>query len=103
VIDKTSFGKLPDGKEVHQYILTNSSGSKVTIINYGAIVISIIVPDRNGKFEDVVLGYDTLQSYMNDKTFLGSIVGRYGNRIGKGRFQLEGKTYQLATNNGENQ
>jgi len=102
VIDKTSFGKLPDGREVYQYTLTNSSGSKVTIINYGAIVTSIIVPDRNGKFEDVVLGYDTLQGYINDTTFLGSIVGRYGNRIGKGRFQLEGKTYQLATNNGEN-
>jgi aldose 1-epimerase len=102
VIEKKLFGKLPDGKEVHQYTLTNSSGSKVTIISYGAIITSIIVPNRNGKFEDVVLGYDTLQGYINDKTFLGSIVGRYGNRIGKGQFQLEGKTYQLATNNGEN-
>ena len=102
MIERILFGKLPDGKEVHQYTLTSSSGSKVSIISYGAIVTSIVVPNRNGKFEDVVLGYDTLQCYINDNTFLGSIVGRYGNRIGKGSFQLEGKTYQLATNNGEN-
>lgn len=102
MIKKTLFGKLPDGKEVYQYTLTNSSGSKVSVINYGAIITSIIVPDRKGKYEDVALGYDTLQEYINDSTFLGSIVGRYGNRIGKGQFQLEGKTYKLAVNNGEN-
>jgi aldose 1-epimerase len=102
VINKTLFGKLPDGKEVYQYTLTNAPGSKVSIINYGAIITSIVVPDRKGKLEDVVLGYDTLQEYINDTTFLGAIVGRYGNRIGKGRFQLEGKTYTLAINNGEN-
>jgi aldose 1-epimerase len=102
VINKQLFGKLPDGKEVYQYTLTNAPGSKVSIINYGAIITSIIVPDRKGKIEDVALGYDTLQEYVNDKTFLGSIVGRYGNRIAKGQFQLEGKTYNLAINNGEN-
>ncbi len=102
MIEKKLFGKLPDGKEVHQYTLTNSSGSKVVVINYGAIITSIVVPDKNGKFEDVALGYDTLEEYLNDKTFLGTVVGRYGNRIGKGKFQLEGKTYTLAINNGEN-
>lgn len=102
MIEKKLFGKLPDGKEVHQYTLTNSSGSKVVVINYGAIITSIVVPDKNRKFEDVALGYDTLEEYINDKTFLGTVVGRYGNRIGKGKFQLEGKTYTLAINNGEN-
>ncbi len=102
MINKTLFGKLPDGKEVYQYTLTNASGIKVSIINYGAIITSIIVPDRKGKFEDVALGYDTLQEYIKDSTFVGAVVGRYGNRIGKGQFQLEGKTYKLAVNNGEN-
>lgn len=102
VIEKKLFGKLSDGREVYEFILSNSNGCKVSIINYGAIVTSIIVPDKNGKFENVNLGYDTLEDYIKDKTYLGAIVGRYGNRIAKGRFQLEGKTYQLATNNGEN-
>lgn len=102
MIEKKLFGKLPEGKEVYEFTLTNSNKCIVKIINYGAIITSIIVPDKNGKFEDVALGYDTLQEYINDKTFLGTVVGRYGNRIGKGCFQLEGKTYQLAKNNGEN-
>jgi aldose 1-epimerase len=102
VIDKTLFGKLPDGREVSQYTLTNSSGIKIKIINYGAIITSIVVPDKNGKFDDIALGYDTLEEYINDKSYFGTIVGRYGNRIGKGQFQLEGKTYKLAINNGEN-
>jgi aldose 1-epimerase len=102
VIDKKSFGKLPDRREVFQYTLTNTSGSIVKIINYGAIITSIIVPDKKGKLEDVALGYDTLQEYINDKACIGTVVGRYGNRIGKGQFQLEGKTYKLAINNGEN-
>ena len=102
MIEKKLFGKLSDGREVYEFILSNSNGCKVSIINYGAIVTSIIVPDKNGKFENVNLGYDTLEDYIKDKTYLGAIVGRYGNRIAKGRFQLEGKTYQLATNNGEN-
>jgi aldose 1-epimerase len=102
VIEKKSFGKLPDEREVLQYTLTNTAGIKVKIINYGAIITSIIVPDKNGKFEDVALGYDSLQEYINDRTYFGTIVGRYGNRIAKGQFQLEGKTYKLAINNGEN-
>jgi aldose 1-epimerase len=102
MIEKSIFGKLPDGREVQQYTLTNKSGMKAQIINYGAIVTSLSVPDRSGKLEDVVLGYDSIQGYVNDKAYLGAIVGRYGNRIGKGKFKLDGKEYQVTINDGEN-
>jgi aldose 1-epimerase len=102
VNEKTLFGKLSDGREVSLYTLVNASGSQVKIIDYGATVISLIVPDRNGKIEDVVLGYDSLQSYVDGTTFFGAIVGRYGNRIGKGKFSLDGKNYQVTVNDGEN-
>jgi aldose 1-epimerase len=102
VNEKTIFGKLPDGSEAYQYTLTNKSGATLKVINFGAVVTSLTVPDRNGKFEDVVSGYDSLQGYMNDKCFFGAIVGRYGNRIGKGQFSLEGKKYQVTVNDGEN-
>jgi aldose 1-epimerase len=98
----TLFGKLPDGREVHQYTLENRSGVAVQVIDYGATVTSLKVPNRNGKMEDVVLGYDSLQAYIDGTAYFGAIVGRYGNRIGKGRFQLDGKDYQLTINDGEN-
>lgn len=99
---KALFGKLPDGQEVFQYTLTNKSGAIMKVINYGAIVTSLTIPDRNGKYEDIVLGYDSLQGYIIGNSYFGAIIGRYGNRIGKGQFTLEGKKYQLALNNGEN-
>jgi aldose 1-epimerase len=102
MVEKSLYGKLPDGREVYQFTLKNNSGMQAKIINYGAIVRSIIVPDRNGKFEDVTLGYDSLSGYVQDKSYQGAIVGRYGNRIGKGKFKLDGKEYQLALNDGEN-
>jgi aldose 1-epimerase len=102
MIEKKSFGKLSDGREVALYTLTNASGSQAKIINYGATVVALSVPDRNGKIEDVVLGYDSLQGYVDGTTFFGAIVGRYGNRIGKGNFTLEGKNYQVTVNDGEN-
>ena len=102
LIEKSFFGKLNDGREVYKYILTNKNGCKVSIINFGAAVTSIVVPDKNGKFEDVVLGYDSLDGYVNDRAYFGVIVGRYGNRIGKGRFKLDGKDYQLTINDGKN-
>ena len=102
MIEKKLFGKLPDGREVYEYTLKNENGMTAKIINYGAIVVSLETPDRNGKFADVVLGYDSLAGYIGDKTFQGSIVGRYGNRIGKGKFSLDGKEYQLSINDGEN-
>ena len=98
----TVFGKLPDGREVHQYMLTNKAGMVAQIIDYGATITSLLVPDRSGKIEDVVLGYDSPQGYMDGSTYFGAVVGRYGNRIAKGRFQLDGKEYQLAVNDGEN-
>jgi aldose 1-epimerase len=99
---KRLFGKLNNGKEVYMYTLKNKNGMTAEITNYGATVVSLFVPDKNGKFADVILGYDSLQSYENGTSYFGAIVGRYGNRIGKGRFTLEGKTYQLTINNGEN-
>lgn len=102
MLEKSLYGKLPDGREVYQFTLHNKSGMKVEIINFGAIVRSISVPDRNSKFEDVILGYDSLSGYVNDNSYQGAIVGRYGNRIGKGKFKLDGNEFQLTINDGEN-
>ncbi len=102
MIEKKLFGKLSDGSEIFAYTLKNQNGMTAKIINYGAIVVSLTAPDKNGKFDDIVLGYDNLDSYVADNNYFGAIVGRYGNRIGKGKFLLEGKTYQLTINNGEN-
>jgi aldose 1-epimerase len=94
------FGTLEGGGKVTLFTLTNSAGAEVRIINYGAIVVSLKVPDREGKLRDVVLGYDDLAGYVQDKAFLGAIVGRYANRIAAGKFTLDGKSYQLDLNNG---
>ncbi|MDQ7947495.1 MAG: galactose-1-epimerase, partial [Pedobacter sp.] len=92
-----------DGKEVKLYTLKNKSGASVAITNYGGRVVSLLVPDQNGKLTDVVLGYDSLKSYQKKgEPFFGALIGRYGNRIGKGKFTLEGKTYQLQLNDGTN-
>lgn len=101
-IEAGVFGKTPDGVEVHVFTLTNSNGVEARIINYGGIVLSLKVPDRNGTMGDVVLGFDTLDAYIKDSPYFGCLVGRFGNRIAKGRFVLNGKTYTLATNNGPN-
>jgi aldose 1-epimerase len=100
-VEKEKFGTV-DGKEIDIYTLTNQSGAQVRIINYGAIVVSLLMPDRDGNFADIVTGYDSLKGYINDNSFFGAIVGRYGNRIDKGKFQLDGKNYQLTINSGEN-
>src|SRR6266516_1909867 len=96
------FGKTKDGQAVDLYTLTNANGVVVTITNYGGTVVSLKTPDRHGKFADVVLGFDNVDGYLGDEPYFGAIVGRYGNRIAKGRFTLDGKRYQLATNNGPN-
>jgi aldose 1-epimerase len=96
------FGKTADGQKVEEYILTNRNGTEVGISAYGATVVSLKVPDRSGKFADVVLGYPELNGYESDKVYFGVIVGRYANRIAKGHFMLDGQTYTLARNNGEN-
>ena len=101
-IKKESFGKTKEGQEVTLYTLTNSNGIESKITDYGGIVVSLKVPDRSGKMDDVVLGFDNLDGYLKGHPFFGALVGRYGNRIGKGRFTLNGVEYKLATNNGEN-
>ena len=101
-IEKVSFGKLPDGREVDQYILKNTNGMEVKIINYGGIITHWTAPDKDGKFEDIVLGFDSLAGYLTPSPYFGAIIGRYGNRIANGKFTLEGKTYTLATNNNQN-
>ena len=103
MIEKELFGKLGTGEEVFVYTLSNKAGMKAKIINYGAILVSLTAPDRNGKLEDVVLGFDNLEGYVDDNSFIGTIVGRFGNRINKGKITLDGKEYQLTINDGENQ
>jgi aldose 1-epimerase len=93
---------MVDGKPVNIYTLTNKNGLMARITNYGGIVVSLMVPDRSGKLGDVVLGYDSLDGYIKNNPYFGCLVGRYGNRIGKARFSLDGKEYTLAANNGEN-
>jgi aldose 1-epimerase len=99
---RSPFGTMPDGKAVHQFTLTNANGIELKAINYGGIITALRAPDRSGKFDDIVLGFETLDGYLKDHPFFGAIIGRYGNRIGKGQFTLDGKTYKLATNNGPN-
>jgi len=102
-IEVESFGSTPDGQAVRLYKLTNGNGLKAAVMTYGATVVSLEVPDRNGKLDDIVLGYDNLQEYIKNSPYFGAIVGRYGNRIAKGRFTLDGVEYnKLAINNGEN-
>ncbi len=98
---KDKFDKFIDGKQVRLINLTNNNGVKIDIINYGAIVVSITVPDRNGKMIDVVLGYDSIDEYISGHGFFGATIGRFANRIGGGRFEIDGKSYQLAKNKGE--
>ncbi|TAN36423.1 MAG: galactose mutarotase [Verrucomicrobia bacterium] len=101
-IMKESFGKTQDGIAVDCYTLKNHNGVEMKAINYGATIIALKVPDQNGKLDDVVLGFDKLADYETKSPYFGCIVGRYGNRIAKGHFSLNGVTYCLATNNGPN-
>lgn len=100
-IENSDFGKI-DSTEVQLYTLKNESGFEVKISNYGGIITSILAPDRNGKLDDVTLGFDNLENYLDEHPFFGAIIGRYGNRIAKGKFSLDDQEYSLATNNGEN-
>lgn len=102
-VSEASFGSTPEGEAVTLYTFSNKSGMEVKIMNYGGIVTSLKVPDKNGNVEDVVLGFDNLDDYITKKSpYFGAIVGRYGNRIAKGKFTLDGTEYNLAINNGEN-
>jgi aldose 1-epimerase len=101
-IGRKSFGKTKEGHPVELFTLTNSNGMSVSITNYGGIVTALTAPDSKGKFADVVLGFDNLDGYLAGHPYFGCIVGRYGNRIAKGTFTLDGTKYTLAKNNGPN-
>ena len=100
-VAQAPFGTV-DGKPISVYTLRNAKGMEVRAINYGGIILSLKVPDRQGKFGDVVLGFDSVKPYETVSPYFGAIIGRYGNRIAGGRFTLDGKTYALARNNGPN-
>jgi len=100
---RKSFGQTAGGEDVYLYKLENMHGMEVEISNYGATIVSLKVPDRTGRVDDVILGYDNLSGYLSGKNqYLGATVGRYANRIAKGRFALNGKAYQVPTNDGPN-
>jgi aldose 1-epimerase len=101
-ITQAPFGTLPDGRQVTQYTLGNARGMHIKVLDFGGIITQIHVPDRNGRMADVALGFDRLEPYLADSPYFGALIGRYGNRIAKGRFTLDGKEYVLATNNDAN-
>lgn len=101
-MNKQIYGTTQSGAAVYEYTLTNAHGTQVKVINYGGVITSVNVPDRNGVVRNVALGFDNLLDYETHNPFFGCVAGRYANRIAKGRFTLDGKTYQLATNDGPN-
>jgi len=101
-VEKESFGRTPEGQEVTLYRLVNKNGLRADVIDYGAILVSLEVPDRAGQLGDIVLGFDDLEGYRTRSPFFGATAGRYANRIGSAKFTLDGKVYTLAANNGKN-
>jgi aldose 1-epimerase len=101
-IQQAPFARLPDGRQVHVFTLANAAGMRVRILDLGGIITEIHVPDRDGVFADVALGFDTLDPYLGDSPYFGALIGRYGNRIAAGRFTLDGRAYTLPVNNGKN-
>ena len=101
-VTRAQFGATRSQTPVEIYTLTNANGLEMRAITYGAIITSLKVPDREGHLDDIVLGFDTIDGYLKDPPYFGALVGRYGNRIAKGQFTLDGHTYKLATNNGPN-
>lgn len=99
-VGRTPFGSMPDGRAIECFTLANARGCEARVITYGGIVVSLRVPDRAGTLDDVVLGHDDLAGYLVGSAYFGAIVGRYGNRIANGRFSLDGRTYELARNDG---
>ncbi|MFI1677490.1 aldose epimerase family protein [Streptomyces sp. NPDC020607] len=98
---KELFGRLADGTKVYRWSLANG-GTRLKVLSYGGIVQSLELPDRRGRYTNVSLGYDTVEAYAAGDTFFGALIGRYGNRVARGRFTLDGTTYQLSVNDGEN-
>ncbi len=106
-IEKSSFGKLPDGRQVDVYRISNDNGIEMRVATYGGIIVSLRTPDLQGNMDDIVLGFDSLDGYLSDtyqqvNPYFGALIGRYGNRIADGQFTLNGETYELATNDGDN-
>lgn len=101
-VTRTSFATLPDGAPVDLFTLANAAGTRIRAITYGGIILSLEVPDRDGRPGDIVLGYDSLDGYLKRPEYFGSIIGRYANRIARGRFVLDGAEYRLTTNDGPN-
>src|SRR5579863_2597392 len=102
-VTESPFGTMPDGQKVEMYRLRNAEGMEVDMITYGARVQAIKVPDKNGKIDDIALGFDDMKGYLGpDDPYFGATIGRYANRIAKGKFALDGKTYSLPVNNGPN-
>lgn len=102
MIEKQAWGKTKDGKDVELYTCTNKNGLVLKVATYGATIVSVKTPDRTGKKANITLSFPKLEGYLERHPYFGSTVGRYGNRIAKGKFSLEGKEYTLATNNGPN-
>ena len=100
-ITKTDWG-AHDGKNVYLYTLVNSKGTQVTVTNYGGTVTSFITEDKNGNRSSIIIGFDSLQPYLQKPPYFGALIGRYGNRIGDAKFTLVGTTYQLADTGGNN-
>jgi aldose 1-epimerase len=103
-VEQKPYGKMPDGTPIEMYTLSNANGMRAEIITYGGIVVSLTAPDKAGKYEDVVYGMADIAGYTTDPKppFFGALIGRYGNRIGHAAFKLEGKTYNLSKNDGDN-
>jgi aldose 1-epimerase len=101
-VNRTPFGKTPDGKPVEIFHIRNVHGIEVGVMTYGGTVVSLQTPDRDGNIDDIVLGYDNLEGYLRNSPYLGAITGRYANRIAAGRFEIDGVPFQLAVNNPPN-
>lgn len=101
-VKKEKFGTARNGKDVYAFTLSNANGVQAKIINFGAILVSLLVPDKNGKVEDVVLGYDSLEEYYGNGSFFGATIGPSANRIGGASFEISGKTYRIDVNDGPN-
>jgi len=101
-VTQSAFGAMPDGTKVDLFTMTNAHGVEVRVITYGAAIVSITTPDRRGHLDDVVTGFETLDGYLTRSRYFGAIAGRYANRIANARFTLDGRSYELAANNGRN-
>jgi aldose 1-epimerase len=101
-VDTALFGRISSKEDAQLFTLQNSRGITVKLTNFGGAIVSILVPDRKGKVEDIVLGFDSLEGYLAEHPYIGTLVGRYANRIANGKFNLDGREYRLAQNNGKN-